>query len=138
MATVMELDELAQEVGGIGEFSGRPIYAERGDFLIHYLRNERAFARRLNSLFTIYLSRKDKRVVGYKIKGFRALVGRMGEFTIAIDHEDKSVTLLNVLEKALVGPEPEADRESMRDAVRELSEWAGHLDEMPAEAVGCP
>jgi hypothetical protein len=74
-------------------FEPRPYYSPDGDFLVFYLREDEAFAERVDDLLTVYRSLETRELVGCKIKGVRRLVETLRNFGIFIEPEDKSLRL---------------------------------------------
>jgi len=66
-------------------FRPAPRYSAPGDFVTFYFREERAFARRVDDLLTVYLSMETKELVGCKIKGVKHLLQTAGSLFVSID-----------------------------------------------------
>lgn len=74
----MEAHFLRDMVTGDPEFSDEPWYNIHGDCIVHKISPEAVVADRLDDFLTLYRSAEDNRVIGYQIKGVRALVNRFG------------------------------------------------------------
>lgn len=72
-------------------FEPRPYYSHDGDFLVFYLREDEAFAERVDDLLTVYRSMETKEPVGCKIKGVRRLFETLRNFGVSIEPEDHSL-----------------------------------------------
>ncbi len=88
-------------------FEPRPYYSSDGDFLVFYLRDDEAFAERVDDLLTVYRSIKTKELVGCKIKGVLRLVQTLRNFGVSIEPEDKSLRLSLLFLSAAFGKPPE-------------------------------
>lgn len=87
---------------GLPEFSVKPYYEPDCDSLILYVRNEPSYARRLNSLLTLFLSAEDHSLVGCEVKGVQRLLRLAGEFGVLV--RDKKIRLGILLAFALAEP----------------------------------
>lgn len=76
-------------------FTARPQYFADGDFVSFFLADERCYARRVDSLLTLYHSMETHEIVGCKIKGVRRLLQMLGHFGAMI--EDGEGTVLGLL-----------------------------------------
>jgi hypothetical protein len=73
---------------GMKEFSPRPIYEPEGDSLIFYARDEQSYAKRINSLLTVFLSSNDNSLVGCEVKGVQRMLKIGGDFGVLV-RDDK-------------------------------------------------
>ena len=55
-----------------------PCYVPENDSLTFFFRNHESFARRIDSLLTIYLSLDTEDLVGFEIKGVRHILSAKG------------------------------------------------------------
>ena len=65
-------------------FTPHPHYSPEGDSLTFYIRNEDAYARRVDDFLTVYLSTATDDLVGCQVKGVRRIFKR-SSFGIAIE-----------------------------------------------------
>jgi hypothetical protein len=68
-----------------------PHYFRDGDHVTFYVRDDLAFAERVDDLLTVYISEESKELVGCKIKGVRRILETLGHFCVMV--EDESVRL---------------------------------------------
>lgn len=70
------LDEVAEYLTGVelGAFQVRPYHEPETDSLICYFRDEPSISRRINKYVTIFVSRKDKSLVGVELKGVSVIL----------------------------------------------------------------
>jgi hypothetical protein len=75
-------------------FSPCAYYGDEEDALIFYFRPGRDYARRLNSVVTLYISLDDDELIGCQIKGIRSVVEDLGSFNIEVSHGRVSLSVL--------------------------------------------
>jgi hypothetical protein len=84
-----------------------------------------SYARRLNSLLTVFLANDDDSVNGFKIKGVQRILTRMErlgkEKFVRHDHRE-GIRLTIFLEFALVAPPDEPELAGFEDAVRQYDD----------------
>jgi hypothetical protein len=95
-------------------FVPRPMYFPDGDFVSYFLKDERAYARRVDDLLTVYVSMKTDELVGCKIKGVRRLLKKLGEFGVMIDDREGAVLGLLFLAAASLTDDPSQKEEYER------------------------
>ncbi len=104
----------------LGEFKPEPYYEADCDSIIFYARNEPSYAKRLNSLLTLFLSTADDRLVGCEVKGIRNMLRLCRAFNVMV--QDRRVPLGMFLAFALVEETKEPDlRGRYQDALQEVS-----------------
>jgi hypothetical protein len=104
----------------LGQFKPAPYYEPDCDSIIFYARNEPSYAKRLNSLLTVFLSNVDDRLVGCEVKGIRNMLRLCKAFNVMV--QDRQVPLGMFLAFALVEETKEPDlRARYQDALREVS-----------------
>lgn len=72
-------------------FKPVPRYFKSGDYVSHFIRDERCYAKRVDALLTTYHSSRTHELVGCKIKGVKRLLWLLKAFGVAVDA--KSVRL---------------------------------------------
>ena len=65
-------------------FSPKPYYERKTESLIFYMRNERSTSIRLNSMLTLFVSMKDKSLVGIEVKGIPRLLKIADSFNVGV------------------------------------------------------
>jgi hypothetical protein len=104
----------------LGEFKPEPYYEADLDSLIFYARNEPCYAKRLNSLLTVFLSTADDRLVGCEVKGIRNMLRLCNTFKVMV--QDRRVPLGMFLAFALVEETKEPGlRGRYQDALQEVT-----------------
>ena len=71
-----------------GEFRAVPHYFPTGDYLTYFVSDERAYAKRLDDVVTIYLAIGSDKLVGCKVKGVRHILKTAGTFGVGVDGGD--------------------------------------------------
>jgi hypothetical protein len=87
-------------------FKSRPQYFADGDFVSFFLADERSYARRVDSLLTLYHSMETHEIVGCKIKGVRRLLTMLGHFGVMIEDDDGTILGLLFLAAASLTNDP--------------------------------
>jgi hypothetical protein len=93
------LREMSEE---LPEFSVKPFYEPECDSLILYVRSDQSYAKRLNSLLTLFLSTQDDSLVGCEVKGVQRLLRIAGDFGVLV--HDRKIRLGILLAFALAEP----------------------------------
>lgn len=86
-------------------FQAKPHYDAPGDTLFFYGEDCESYARRLNSVLTLFLSTAGDRLIGFKVKGIRRILTRMER--LGLDKcilNESGIRLSIFLEFALVAP----------------------------------
>jgi hypothetical protein len=125
----MEAHFLSDTVDGEPEFRPEPWYNPHGDCIIHQVANEAVVAERIDELLTIYRSADDRRVIGYQIKGVRALVRNFGWDGLAVectaDAGSKEVREISIVALLLAayeqGPTTVGRRSAYAQSLREAA-----------------
>jgi hypothetical protein len=110
-------DSLRSEVG---EFTPRPYYEPEGDSLIFYARNEQSYAKRINSLLTLFLSSRDNSLVGCEVKGVQRMLRIAGDFGVLV--HDRKLKLGVFLAFALVPPPDDPAMQQYEDEIRQFED----------------
>ncbi len=100
------LNDLAKylKAADVGDFQAKPFYEPATDSLILYVRNEQSYGKRLNARLTLFLSTKDRSVVGCEVKGVSRILKAAEELEVLV--HDRKIKLLILLKMARI-PEPE-------------------------------
>jgi len=104
----------------IGEFRARPIYEPEGDSLLFYARDEQSYAKRINSLLTVFLSTHDNSLVGCEVKGVQRMLKIGGDFGVLV--HDEKVRLGFFLAFALMPPPENPELEQLGDEVKQFED----------------
>ena len=110
-------DFLKKNLENLPPFSPRPYYEPEGDSLIFYARDEQSYAKRLNSLLTLFLATKDNTLVGCEVKGVQRLLRIAGEFGVIV--RDQKIRLGILLAFALAEPAEDPSLESFEEEFQE-------------------
>lgn len=110
-------DSLRSEVG---EFTPRPYYEPEGDSLIFYARNEQSYAKRINSLLTLFLSSQDNSPIGCEVKGVQRMLRIAGDFGVLV--HDRKLKLGFFLAFALVPPPDDPAFEQYEKEVKQFED----------------
>ena len=81
------------------EFRPHYFYSKDGDFLTYYFREDDCYAVRKDDTLTVYKSMADHEFVGFKLKGVRLLLDKLGEFCLEV-RDGKGSIMLSVLVNA--------------------------------------
>jgi hypothetical protein len=118
-------DFLKEGLAQSGPFVPKPFYRPESDTLYFYGHDVPSYARRLNSLLTVFLANNDDSVIGFKIKGVQRILTRMErlgkEKFVMHDHRER-IRLTIFLEFALVAPPDEPELAGFEDAVRQYDD----------------
>jgi hypothetical protein len=104
----------------VGEFTPRPHYEPEGDSLIFYGRNEQSYAKRINSLLTLFLSSQDNSLVGCEVKGVQRMLRIAGDFGVLV--HDRKLRLGFFLAFALVPPPDDPAFEQYEEEVKQFED----------------
>ena len=69
-------------------------YNEDGDFLSVFIDHSNSYSKRVDDLLTVYYAIEDGKMTGFKIKGVKRLLDRLGSLGVQCDHGDMSVAVL--------------------------------------------
>jgi hypothetical protein len=119
MATGLDayFDSLKSEVP---DFSPRPYYQPEGDSLMFYSRNEPSYAKRINSLLTLFLSSNDNSLVGCEVKGVQRMLRIAGDFGVLV--ADRKLRLGFFLAFALVPPPDDPAIDQYQDEIKRFED----------------
>ena len=62
------------------EWESRPVYSRPGDCLTCYFDPAESYRDRIDAILTVYRAFEDDRVVGFQIKGVKAVIKALGDF----------------------------------------------------------
>jgi|GEM_PF-6505278 len=93
-------DECSEAAKSVVDFRPHPIYDPKDDCLIFYMRNELPIRKRINSLLTLYISAKDRMLVGCEVKSVSKMLKLKGSFGVLV--ADRKLRLGIFLAFALV------------------------------------
>lgn len=90
-----------------GAFQPCAYYGAEEDALMFYFRNAPDYAKRIDSMVTIYLSLDDNELVGCQIKGVGRVLRKLGELDLAIEHGriKLDIVLLALMDRMLDIPD---------------------------------
>lgn len=74
-------------------FTPHPFYSYDGDFVTYYFTDEECYADRRDDLLTVFRSFKDNGWVGFKLKGVRLLLEKLGDFGFQVFGRDGKMML---------------------------------------------
>jgi hypothetical protein len=100
------------------EFIARPYYEPESDSLIFYARDDQSYAKRINSLLTLYLSSNDDSLVGCEIKGVKRMLRICGDFGVLV--RDEKIKLGFLLAFALDQPPDHPALDEYAEKVRQF------------------
>jgi len=109
------------------EFEAAPYYDPVLDCVIFYARRARSYAKRVNSLLTLYLDERDDSLVGCKVKCVRLLAERFGQVGVMVEDRRANLSMLvafayaQVVESELAGGSPARDEDN--DHLKQLTLW---------------
>lgn len=135
MATTLTKFMTEQTFNG---FRSQPYYSREGDFLTYYFTNTDFFAERVDDVLTIYRSMSDSKTVGFKMKGVRKLVKKLGDLGVLVS-DDKGIRLGLLIIAGLAETDNPTATEFYRRVQRKtfakttlhnLPEWSS-LDDLP-------
>jgi hypothetical protein len=92
------------------EFSPAPRYYRQGDYLNYFVSSKRCYARRVNSLLTIYTEIDTGELVGCKVKGIRLLMETLQSFGVVVTD---GKTTMGLLFMSLLIADPQAKKEDV-------------------------
>jgi hypothetical protein len=101
-------------------FKSRPQYFADGDYVSYFLTDERCYARRIDSLLTLYHSLDTDEIVGCKIKGVRRLLQKLDQFGVMIQDDDGAVLGLLFL-----AAQAETDDPKQKDVYEKIGQRIG-------------
>ena len=113
-------ESLKKNLENLPAFSARPYDEPEGDSLIFYARDEQSYAKRLNSLLTLFLSTKDDTLVGCEVKGVQRMLRLLrlaGSFGVIV--RDDKLRLGILLFFALAEPPDDPSMAGFEEDVRE-------------------
>lgn len=112
-------------------FKPVPHYFQSGDFISHFIRDERCYAERVDELLTVYLSNSTGSLVGCKIKGVRRLLRSLKGFGISVESDNITLNYL-FLAAAIAMPK---SRTQYMDWAQRTKNQSLRRDELPWERV---
>lgn len=68
-----------------GTFRSAPRYFESGDYLTYFVQDVDYYAKRLDDVVTVYLTKGTDRLVGCKVKGVRHILRTAGAFGVGLE-----------------------------------------------------
>ena len=104
----------------VADFTPRPYYEPEGDSLIFYARNEQSYAKRINSLLTLFLSSQDNSPVGCEVKGVQRMLRIAGDVGVLV--HDRKLKLGFFLAFALVPPPDDPADEQYEEEVKQFED----------------
>ena len=93
-------------------FTPKPFYSREGDTLSFFAKDEEFHAARLDDVVTVYKSNESNELIGFKLKGVRRLLDRLGNFGILVT--DNGVALGAIVMAACVEASNETRQEYER------------------------
>lgn len=120
-----ELDAFEKKEGAPG-FTARPWYNPDGDCITYKSQNVAVVAVRVDDILTIFESAENDKAIGFKIKGVKHLLEKMGCGVMAVgaatDHAGEIVTVATVFLQAFSSDRPTiARREGYARAMETLT-----------------
>ncbi len=110
-----------------GEFIAKPYYSADADAIFFYARDAQSYAKRLNSLVTLFLSCEDDTLVGVKLKSLKRIIAglkRIGEqhpeFKLTV--ADRKIKLGILIALALVAPAESPELAAYEDQLDEFED----------------
>jgi len=97
-------------------FRAEPFYNPYGDCIDYQTVDEAYFGDRVNSFITLYRSMKDRRAIGFLIKGVEHVLRNLGcqIVTIGTDQQpDGTISLVTIVFAAIQEAEEKASREQL-------------------------
>ncbi len=109
-------------------FTPKPYYSTVGDCIIYYATNEDCYARRLNSLLTVFLSMETNKVIGCKVKGVkRVILPRYRSFLM------HGQTISSLALAGMAACEEVFDENASEDYVEQMGEITNEVPFDPSE-----
>lgn len=92
------LDNILDEFGEEPGFDPQPWYNQYGDCVVFHASEEEAYADRIDLILTLYRSVETDEVIGFQVKGVRAIVELSGfnGFAISTKTKDGNVNEISI------------------------------------------
>lgn len=90
-------------------FHAKPYYEAEGDSLIFYVKDRPSYAKRLNTIFTLFLSADDDSLVGCEIKGVKRLLKIYGDFMACVTEGRRKKPRLGIILGFALAPSQDDD-----------------------------
>lgn len=114
----MEKHFLADYVTEKPAFKAQAWYNPYGDCIEYQTEDDEVYGDRIDSLITLHRSVTDHRVIGFQVKGVKALLQRSGCDLMAVgtsERADRSISVIAILLAALQVAEPKATIGQLED-----------------------
>lgn len=120
MAQSNELTTLLESLNVAPTFTPYVEYSEQADAINVYFRGDPDYSKRLTDHVTLYLSLKDHRLVGCRIKGIAGIIEDLPNY-LNIDHDGIKLSLVFWSFRGSI------DDKNVQGVMRELAKEAGDL-----------
>jgi hypothetical protein len=108
-------------VTGEPGFKAEAFYNPYGDCVDYQSVDEAICADRLDSLITLYRSAVDGRVIGFQIKGIKAILGALGFETMAVGAKKEADQSISLIVLVLAACKLAEEKEARKDQLEALS-----------------
>ena len=109
------------------DFTPAPRYYRQGDYLNYFVSGERCYARRVDSLLTVYTNIETGALVGCKVKGVSRLMQTLKALAIVVSDGKKTLGLLFL---SLLAQVPSEKREAVLAVAKKFGSAPVNYDEI--------